>query len=79
MTVCATEITGTNLLAIEIVGKLSKSDYEYFLPKIEKLIDKYGKLRLLVEVDDFHGWTAWSAPEFNTTSYESILQSLSLS
>jgi hypothetical protein len=37
-------------------GKLSKEDYEHFVPEVERLIEQEGKIRLLFEMHDFHGW-----------------------
>ena len=39
-----------------IRGKLVKKDYETFVPKMERLIEEYGRIRLLVKLIDFHGW-----------------------
>lgn len=46
------------ILVITLTGKLSKEDYEHFIPEVERLIKQHGKLRMLVEMHDFHGWTA---------------------
>lgn len=37
-------------------GKLTKEDYELFLPEVERLIKEEGKIRLVFEMRDFHGW-----------------------
>ena len=39
-------------------GKFAKEDYERFVPEFEKLIGQHGKIRVLFQVDDFHGWHA---------------------
>lgn len=51
------EATG-KVLAIKLTGKLTKEDYEHFIPEVERLVKQHGKLRLLVHLHDFHGWTA---------------------
>lgn len=37
-------------------GKLSRQDYERTLPDLERMLKEHGKLRLLVELNDFAGW-----------------------
>jgi hypothetical protein len=46
------------VLGIKLTGKLTKEDYEKFVPEVDRLVKEQGKLRLLVELHDFHGWTA---------------------
>jgi len=48
------------ILVIQLSGKLTKQDYEQFTPEVERLIKKHGKLRMVVEMHDFHGWTMGS-------------------
>jgi len=45
--------------AVRIIlgGKLSKADYEHFVPRIEARITEQGPIRLVVVMQDFHGWT----------------------
>jgi len=43
-------------------GKLTDADYQQFVPRLEALIHEYGKLSVLLELEDFHGWepkAAW--------------------
>ncbi|MFP4105943.1 MAG: STAS/SEC14 domain-containing protein [Phycisphaerae bacterium] len=56
MTVQLIEETGGKVLEVDLSGKLTKEDYKLFVPEIERLIDEYGKLRILVKMEDFHGW-----------------------
>ncbi len=46
------------ILVINLTGKLTKDDYERFIPEVERLVKQHGKLRMLVQMHDFHGWTA---------------------
>jgi hypothetical protein len=46
-----------NFVAVKLSGKLQDSDYKEFVPIIEAATQK-GKLHLLVEFSDFHGWDA---------------------
>jgi hypothetical protein len=51
------EVRG-KVLEIDLHGKLSRADYEKFVPETERLIGQYGKIRILVTMHDFHGWDA---------------------
>src|SRR5262249_42616141 len=46
------------ILAIRLSGKLTKQDYEDFVPEVERSINQHGKIRMLVQMQDFHGWRA---------------------
>jgi hypothetical protein len=52
------ETNGGKVLEVQMTGKLDKVDYEYFVPAVERLVKQHGKIRILVEMRDFHGWTA---------------------
>ncbi len=45
-----------HLFAFRITGKLTHDDYQRFLPTLEELIEEYGKISLLIELENFHGW-----------------------
>ena len=38
---------------LKITGKLEKEDYDFFVPEIERQIKQYGKLSMLLKLDDF--------------------------
>lgn len=48
------------LLVIHLNGKLTREDYQRYLPEIDRLIKQQptDKLSMLVEMRDFHGWGA---------------------
>lgn len=52
------DTTEDNIIEAKISGKLTEKDYEIILPELERRIEEYGKLRLLIELEDFQGWTA---------------------
>ena len=52
------EENGGKLLGVHVSGKLAKADYEQFVPEFERLVRQHGKLCLLFELTDFHGWEA---------------------
>lgn len=57
MSVTLSEEASGKVLSLKLAGKLTKEDYEHFLPVVGRLIDQHGKIRLLVQMHDFHGWT----------------------
>jgi SpoIIAA-like len=62
-------------LDIQLTGKLVKSDYEQFVPAVERLVKQHGKIRMLVGMRDFHGWTAgamWEDTKFATRHFSHI-------
>jgi len=62
-----------NVMEVHLSGKLTREDYARFVPDTEELIWQHDKIRLLVMLDDFHGWNAgalwedikWNAQHFN--------------
>jgi hypothetical protein len=68
---------GDGYLTVQLSGKLTKEDYEKFVPKIEQRIRDKGKLRLLVELLDFHGWemaALWEDIKFDAKHFKDIEQ-----
>jgi hypothetical protein len=63
------------ILVIKLTGKLTKNDYEQFAPEVERLIKQHGKLRMLVQMHDFHGWTVgalWQDIKFDLKYFRQI-------
>ena len=58
MTIQLNEENGGKVLVVHVNGKLVKEDYEHFVPEFERLVSQHGKLRLLFDMTDFHGWEA---------------------
>jgi hypothetical protein len=58
MPVSLREEVGGKIVAVDLGGKLTAADYEHFGGEIDRLIQQHGKLRMLVTMHDFHGWTA---------------------
>jgi hypothetical protein len=48
--------SSSNLVSVSITGKLHADDSEVVRPQIDQRIDQYGKVRVLLDVRDFHGW-----------------------
>lgn len=69
------EVAEGNIFAIRLSGKLTKPDYEHFIPETERRIKQHGKLRMLVEMRDFHGWTLgalWEDIKFDLRHFADI-------
>mgnify|MGYP003662845345 CR=1 FL=1 len=55
--------TETNVVVLRVSGKLTKDDYAIFVPELEQWIVRHGKIRILFDMVDFHGWTVSAAWE----------------
>jgi len=69
------ETNGGKLLEAGLTGKLTEEDYQKFVPLVERLVKEHGKIRMLVEMHDFHGWTAgalWQDIKFDAKHFTDI-------
>ena len=69
------EEVGGKLLIISVTGKLTREDYKSFIPKVEELILKFGKIRVVFKMHDFHGWNAgalWEDIKFDVRHFSDI-------
>jgi hypothetical protein len=58
------------ILGFKLSGKLHDADYQNFVPVIDAAVARRGKIRLLAQFHDFHGWDAralWDDIKFSTT------------
>ena len=63
------------ILEAHATGKLEKDDYQRFAPIVERMINQHGKIRVLLELHDFHGWTAgalWEDIKFDIKHFRDI-------
>ena len=63
------------LLHVKVTGKLTKDSYEAFVPLVNEQIEEHGKVRILFEMHDFHGWTAgalWEDLKFDFKHWKDI-------
>lgn len=63
------------ILEVRASGKLTKEDYQHFVPEIERLIKAHGKIRVLFEMSDFHGWelsAMWEDIKFDLKHFRDI-------
>jgi hypothetical protein len=69
------EVDAGRIVLVSVTGKLHKEDYEAFVPEIERLTQKHGTIRALVELIDFHGWTIgalWEDTKFAARHFSDI-------
>jgi len=63
------------VLEVKVTGKLDREDYEYLAPRVEEMIEAQGKLNLLLDMHDFHGWTAgalWEDVKFDLKHFDDV-------
>ena len=73
--VMLTETNGGKVLEVGLTGKITAEDYSHFVPVVERLVKAHGKIRMLVEMHDFHGWTAgalWEDIKFDVKHFSDI-------
>src|SRR5262245_47306082 len=69
------EEQGGKVLEVRLSGKLAKEDYERFVPEVDRLIKQHGKIRVLCELHDFHGWelgALWEDIKFDVKHFRDI-------
>ncbi|RKX47417.1 MAG: STAS/SEC14 domain-containing protein [Verrucomicrobia bacterium] len=62
-------------VGFSLSGKLHDEDYKSFVPQMEDVIAREGKVRLLAHFHDFHGWdlhAAWDDMAFGAKHYADI-------
>jgi len=52
------EESGGTVVTLVFKDKLTVADYEHFVPQVEKIMESRDKIRLLILLNDFKGWTA---------------------
>jgi hypothetical protein len=75
MAIAFMEKSGGKVLDVQLSGKLVKGDYKRFVPEVERLIQQHGKIRMLVDMNDFHGWDAgalWEDIKFDIKHFSDI-------
>jgi hypothetical protein len=58
------------ILGFKMSGKLHDADYKSFVPMVDAAIAKDGKVRILAQFHDFHGWdlhALWDDIKFSAT------------
>jgi hypothetical protein len=63
------------ILEVHVGGKLTKEDYERFTSEAEQAISKHGRIRVLFDMHDFHGWKTaaqWEDMKFGLHHFKDI-------
>ena len=66
------ETGSPKMVGLKLSGKLCDEDYRQFVPAMETILTAEGKVRLLLQFDDFHGWdlhAAWDDLKFGLKHY----------
>jgi hypothetical protein len=69
------ESDGGRILEVFLTGKVVKEDYATFVPAVDRAIAAHRKIRMLVVMRDFHGWTvsaAWEDTKFGARHFRDI-------
>jgi len=64
-------------MRFKLTGKLNGKDYRIFVPRVEERIRREGKIRLLLEFEDFRGWdleAAWEDFKFGIKHFRDFDQ-----
>jgi hypothetical protein len=64
-----------NLLVVQVSDKLTNSDFEKLAPEFQRLVQQRGKVRVLYELNDFHGWDAkalWDEIKFDFKNFADV-------
>ncbi|MCA9237079.1 MAG: STAS/SEC14 domain-containing protein [Planctomycetales bacterium] len=75
MSVSVTESYDGKLVSVEASDKLHRDDYQQFVPELERQIARHGKIRVLFDMHDFHGWQAaalWEDVKFDMKHFKDI-------
>ncbi len=69
------ETANGQIVIVQASGMLSKENYEHFVPETERQIQQFGKIRVLFEMQDFHGWemgAVWENTKFDLKHFNQI-------
>jgi hypothetical protein len=75
MAIKVNETNGGGVLEVQVTGKLTHDDYNRFVPKFEQMLEHHGKIRVLFEMTDFHGWEGaalWDDLKFDLKHFSDI-------
>ena len=63
------------VLEVQVSNKLAARDYATLMPEFERLVNRHGKISVLFEMVDFHGWEAgalWDDIKFDVKHFSDI-------
>jgi len=52
------KLEAERVVRVRLTGTLTTADYQQYTPQLDAWLQQHGRLRLLVEMHDFHGWDA---------------------
>jgi hypothetical protein len=65
-----------NVLGVKASDRLTHADYQQLIPRLEELIRRHGKVRVLFDLEDCHRWeisAAWDDLKFGL-QHHSVLE-----
>lgn len=63
------------LVYVHVSGKLDRDDYRAFEQAFDEMLERRNRVRMLITLDDFEGWTAaaaWEDLKFDVKHFSSI-------
>ena len=75
MAIALKEADGGKTLEVFVTGKLVKKDYDTFVPAVDHAVAAHGRLRMLVAMHEFRGWTAsalWEDTKFGARHFRDL-------
>jgi uncharacterized protein (DUF1778 family) len=75
MAIQVSESKDGKVIEVAVSGKLTDEDYQQFIPHFEQLAGQNGKIRLLFEMTQFHGWevkAAWDDLKLGLKHYGKV-------
>lgn len=69
------EEDGGKISLVQVSGELVSTDYEHLVSKFERLVRQHGKLRVMFDMRNFHGWDAgalWQEIKFDMKHFKDI-------
>jgi hypothetical protein len=75
MPIQLSEKNGGKVLQVRVSGKLAHEDYQHFMPEFERLAKQNGRIRVLFEMEDFHGWelsALWDDIKFDLKHFSDV-------
>jgi len=66
------QTSSPKVIGFKLTGKLHDEDYKSFVPVVDARLATEGRLRLLAQFEDFHGWdlhAAWDDFRFGMKHY----------
>ena len=75
MSIRINERNDGKILEVQVAGKLTGRDYRRFVPEFERVIKQHGKVRILFDMAEFHGWNMaalWDDIKFDLKHFAAI-------